>query len=79
MKIRGSIAKRFKVTKTGKVTHRSSFNRHLKTQKNKAQKRSLNQTKLLRKSLANKIIKLMGKKKGTQYEDKDRTLKTKKA
>jgi len=38
-KTRKSIAKRFKITKTGKVMRRGSFSRHLKAGKSKKRQR----------------------------------------
>lgn len=40
-----SAAKRFKVTKSGKILHRSHYIRHLKAKKSKKRQRRLNQPK----------------------------------
>jgi len=54
-------AKRFKITATGKVIHRSHHIRHLVSSKSKSQLRRLNQPKLLLGKFARKIKKLLGK------------------
>ena len=59
-KTRKSAAKRFKVTKNGKVMHRSQNLRHLRTIKGKRNQRRLNQTKELGGKFASKIKKMMG-------------------
>jgi len=61
MKIRKSFADRFKITKSGKVLHRSGFSRHLKSAKGKSQKRRLMSTKELEDKLARKIKKILGR------------------
>jgi large subunit ribosomal protein L35 len=61
-KIRQSIARRFKVTKNGKVLHRSSFSRHLRSKKNKSQLRRYQIPKQLRPRLAKKIKRILGEK-----------------
>lgn len=53
--------KRFRITATGKVMHRSHHIRHLKSNKSKRQLRSLNQPKLVLGRMARKIKKLLGK------------------
>jgi len=40
-----SAVKRFKVTKSGKILHRSHYIRHLKSKKSKKRQRSLKQMK----------------------------------
>lgn len=61
LKIRKSISKRFKVTKNGKVLHRSHNSRHKSTNKSKSQLRRLKKIKPLFKTMAKKIKKLLGK------------------
>lgn len=61
MKIKKSIADRFKVTKTGKVFHSRSFSSHLKSAKSKSQLRRLAKQKQLQGKIAGKIKKLLGK------------------
>ena len=56
-----SAAKRFKVTKTGKVTHRSHGARHLKSNKSKKQLRHLKATKTVEGIFKKKIKKMLGK------------------
>ncbi len=55
IKVKKSVSKRFKVTKTGKVLHRSHGMRHLRSNKSKAQIRRLKRTKSLFKSIAIKV------------------------
>lgn len=59
-KTRKSASKRFKITKTGKVLHRSHGARHLKTQKTKKQLRSLKQMKEVKGKFKRKIKKMIG-------------------
>jgi len=61
MKIRKSIAKRFKVTKKGKVLFRGSHYRHLKRKKKKSQKRAQKVPQKLAPGYSKKIKKLLGK------------------
>lgn len=61
MKIRKSIARRFRVTKTGKVIRGSSFARHLKRKKTKAQKRRTRVPQKLEGRMAIKVKKLLGR------------------
>ncbi|MDO8551131.1 MAG: 50S ribosomal protein L35 [bacterium] len=61
IKIRKSIRNRFKITKTGKVLHRSSFGRHLRRRKSKSQIRDYNRDKALEGKIAKKIKRLLGK------------------
>ncbi len=53
-------AKRFKVTKNGKVLHRSHYLRHLRSKKTKKRIRALKQTKQTLGAFAIKIKKLLG-------------------
>ncbi len=55
-----SASKRFKVTPTGKVTHRSPL-RHLKANKSKRQLRSLKVTKEIPGLMGKKIKQMLGK------------------
>lgn len=59
-KTRKAAAKRFKVTKTGKVLHRSQNLRHLRTVKGKRNQRRLKLMKELGGKFASKIKKMMG-------------------
>jgi large subunit ribosomal protein L35 len=59
-KIKKSVQRRFKITKTGKVMRLSSFARHLKRKKSRKQLRRLKRPKEVRGSLARKIKKLLG-------------------
>lgn len=61
MKIRKSVADRFRVTKNGKVLRASNFNRHLKSSKSKSQVRRLRRTKNLETRMARNIKKILGK------------------
>jgi len=60
-KTKKSAAKRFRITKTGKVLHRSSFSRHLRKSKSKTQKKKYKKMKKLKGTMAKKIKKIMGK------------------
>jgi large subunit ribosomal protein L35 len=60
-KIKKSVSRRFKVTKTGKVLGRGAFARHLRTKKSKSQIRRLKSTKQITGKTAVKIKKLLGK------------------
>lgn len=57
---RKSAAKRFKVTKNGKVMHRSQNLRHLRTVKGKRNQRRLKVMKELGGKFASKIKKMLG-------------------
>lgn len=57
---RKSAAKRFKVTKNGKVLHRSQNLRHLRTVKGKRNQRRLKIMKELGGKFASKIKKMLG-------------------
>jgi large subunit ribosomal protein L35 len=59
-KTKKSLAKRFKVTKNGKVLHRHSFTSHLKSNKSSTQKRRLAGTGHANKSFAKRIRKFLG-------------------
>ena len=55
-----SASKRFKVTPTGKVTHRSAL-RHLISNKSKSQLRRLKVTKTIPGDMGKKIKQMLGK------------------
>jgi len=59
-KTRKSAAKRFKVTKNGKVLHRSQNLRHLRSGKGKSNLRRLKTIKELGGKFASKVKKMMG-------------------
>lgn len=59
-KIRKSIAKRFKITGSGKVTAGRSFTNHLRRNKSKSAKRRLNIPQVMEGKLAIKIKKMLG-------------------
>lgn len=61
MKIRKSVADRFKITKSGKVIYGSNFAKHLKSAKSSSQLRRLRRPKKLAKGLAKKVKLMMGK------------------
>jgi len=60
LKIRKSVARRFVITKTGKVLRQSSFGGHLKRKKSKKQLRRLKQVKKVEGRWATKVKKLLG-------------------
>lgn len=62
LKIRKSIARRFKITRTGKVLRRSSFSRHLRRKKKKQAIRRLKVAKTLEGKVAVKVKKALAKK-----------------
>ena len=57
---RKAATKRFKVTKNGKILHRSNGIRHLRTNKSKKQLRSLKTIKELTGIPAKKVKKMLG-------------------
>jgi len=59
-KVKDSIQKRFKVTKTGKVLFTHQYNSHLKLNKSKRRLRRQKEPGLLYKGFARKIKKLLG-------------------
>lgn len=62
LKIRKSISRRFRITPTGKVLHRTSFGGHLKVNKKKNQIRRYKILKpILSKRVSKKIKLLLGK------------------
>jgi len=60
-KTRKSVAKRFKVTKTGKILHRRQGGRHLKIHKTKRRLRRLKQMSEVKGTFKRKIKKMLGK------------------
>jgi len=60
-KIRKSVTKRFRVTKSGKVLARHAFRRHLSASKSKKRLSSLKRVKVIKNPQAKKIKKYLGK------------------
>jgi large subunit ribosomal protein L35 len=58
-KTRKSVSKRFKVTATGKLLHRSSFSRHLRNRKSAAQKRRYRKYAIILGARAKKIKRML--------------------
>lgn len=56
-----SASKRFKITKKGKLLHRSNYLRHLRSKKTKRHIRRLKQMKQVTGRYEKKIKKMMGK------------------
>lgn len=61
LKIRKSVAKRFKVTKTGKVLFRGSHVRHLRRKKSKSNLRRQKVPQKLKGKMLKKIKRALGK------------------
>ncbi|MFC1727209.1 50S ribosomal protein L35 [Patescibacteria group bacterium] len=59
-KIKKSVKRRFKVTKSGKILHRGSHVRHLRRKKKKSQIRAQKIPKELKGAWRRKIKKLLG-------------------
>ena len=59
-KTRKSVAKRYKLTKTGKLLHRSHYLRHLRSKKGKKRIRSLKMMKVVSGKYEKKIKKMLG-------------------
>lgn len=55
-----SIAKRFKITRTGKVLRGQSFSSHLKVRKSAKHKRALRGMKRMHESFSKRILKATG-------------------
>ncbi len=55
------LTKRFKVTKNGKVMRRQAFTGHLNVKKSKKKKRNLGKTIEMKKALAKRVKKALGK------------------
>lgn len=60
-KTRKSASKRFKLTKNGKLLHRSHYIRHLRSKKGKAQLRRLKKMKTVSGVFEKKVKKMLGK------------------
>jgi large subunit ribosomal protein L35 len=60
LKTRKSVAKRFKITKTGKVIRRGAQNRHLKANRSKRNTRRSRVPKVVTGRMAKKIKKMLG-------------------
>ncbi|MCL4375018.1 50S ribosomal protein L35 [Patescibacteria group bacterium] len=60
-KTRKAALKRFKLTKTGKVLHRSQRLRHLRGHKSKSQIRRLKRMKTVSGTMRRKIKRMLGK------------------
>jgi len=61
IKISKSLAKRFKITKTGKILFRGSHVRHLRRKKKKSQIRRQKVPQEIKGQLRTKVKKLLGK------------------
>jgi large subunit ribosomal protein L35 len=61
-KTKKTVAKRFKVTKTGKVLYRQQGIRHLLSKKNKRWLRRKKKLKQLLGEYKNKVLKMLGRK-----------------
>jgi len=59
LKTRKSVAKRFKITRTGKVVRRGAQNRHLKANRSKRNIRRSKVPKLVTNKMAKKIKKML--------------------
>ena len=60
IKIRKSVSKRFKITKSGKVLRRSQNMRHIRRKKSKKQIRKYRQPQEVTGTMAKKIKKMLG-------------------
>lgn len=60
MKIRKSVARRIKVTGSGKLMRRKGFNRHLKAKKSKRRTRRLKREQVVTGKLEKKLKKMLG-------------------
>lgn len=61
LKVRKSVAKRFKVTRTGKVVRRGAQNRHLKANRSKRNTRRSSVPREVQGKMAKKIKLMLGK------------------
>lgn len=61
IKVKKSVAKRFKVTKTGKVMFGHQYTSHLKLHKSKRRQRRQNEPGQLKGKFAKKIKKMLGR------------------
>ena len=59
-KIRKSVSKRFKVTKTGKVLFSHQYGGHLKINKSASRKRRIKEPGVLSPAFAKKVRKMLG-------------------
>ena len=59
-KIKKSVSKRFKVTKTGKVLFSHQYKSHLKMHKSKSRLRRQKKTGILKGEFAKKVKKMLG-------------------
>jgi len=59
-KVRKSAAKRFKVTKTGKVVHGSQYSSHLKLHKSKKRLRRQKEPKIMEGKFAKRVRRMLG-------------------
>lgn len=60
MKTRKGVAKRFKITKTGKVLHGSQNRSHLRSQKSKSNRRRLKEPGHVAPQFAKKVKQMVG-------------------
>ena len=60
-KIRKSVTRRFRITKTGKVMHRRAFRRHLKASKSRSRIRNLKKSVEMKGYFAKKLRKYLGR------------------
>lgn len=60
MKIKKSVSRRFKVTKTGKVLFGHQYKSHLKIKKSKSRQRRQKEPGILKGTFAKKIKKMLG-------------------
>ncbi len=61
LKVRKSLAKRFRVTKTGKVMRRGGQNRHLKSNRSHRNRRRSNVPHTIKNKMAKKIKAMLAK------------------
>jgi len=61
VKTKKGVAKRFKITATGKVVRRHQYGRHLRIKKSKSQKTRYGRTEVVKGRIAKKIKKMLGK------------------
>lgn len=60
MKVKKSVSKRFKVTKTGKVLYAHQYKSHLRMKKSKSRQRRQKEPGILTGTFAKKIKQLLG-------------------
>ena len=60
MKVRKGAAKRFKLTKTGKIKRRKAYAKHILTKKTRKRKRHLKKATVVDQTDANRIIRQLG-------------------